>query len=125
MNHTPQELKQHLESLDMPPGQRYIVREAIQQLQSMYDLIREMHRKLGDAQRKIESVIRIDSVDPFNDLSKRARHCLYAENIRTVEEVRAALARSRDGNELLKTPGLGRGTLAEIRKWLEALPPGV
>lgn len=89
----------------------------------------ELARQLGISQERARQVIskaeRLekarDSIDPLEALSVRASNCLGAENIRTVDELRDALASGR----LEKVQNLGAVSKAEIRDWLAGLPLNV
>ena len=56
--------------------------------------------------------------DQLGALSTRTRNCLRAENLSTVEAVRAALA---DGT-LDRTPNMGVVSKTEVLRWLDGLP---
>lgn len=60
-----------------------------------------------------------ESTDPLDRLSVRTRNCLRSQNLNTVEAVRAALADGR----LDDVPNLGAVSKAEVRRWLDGLPP--
>jgi DNA-directed RNA polymerase alpha subunit len=86
----------------------------------------ELARQLGLSKERARQVIskaeRLekakDSIDPLETLSVRARNCLRAENIYTVDHLREALA----SGKLEKVPNLGAVSKAEIREWLAGLP---
>ena len=54
------------------------------------------------------------SKDPLNTLSTRTRNCLRAENLRTVESVRAAL----DDGRIDEVPNFGPVSKKEVIRWL-------
>lgn len=55
------------------------------------------------------------SSDPFRKLSVRTRNCLVLANLKTVEEVRAALSAGR----LNGIPNLGLVSKKEVERWLD------
>lgn len=55
------------------------------------------------------------STDPFDSLGARAKNCLLAEGIKTIDQIRSVL----DGGEMHKLPNIGKATVSEIRLWLD------
>lgn len=64
------------------------------------------------------SEMRIASGDPLVALSVRARNCLCAEGLDSVEKIRQVLARG----ELKKIPNIGPKIVAEIENFIEGRP---
>ncbi|OGT89256.1 MAG: hypothetical protein A2286_14140 [Gammaproteobacteria bacterium RIFOXYA12_FULL_61_12] len=60
----------------------------------------------------------VASTDPLDRLSVRTRNCLLSQNLRTVDQVRTALADGR----LDDVPNLGKVSKTEVRQWLDGLP---
>ena len=60
------------------------------------------------------------STDPFDSLGTRAKNCLLAEGINTIDQIRSVL----DGGEMHKLPNFGKATVREIRLWLDGIDGG-